>query len=132
MAENGKPSHAAQHLVDCISLINPCLQPPPLQPSLPPPPYTHTYTQTHILTHAHRHTSTELLCFLFSRRQRRCLGFFKKYELSFFGLSVSVHHTSALGRKRAAGGDCVDHSPFLPGCQMSRLAELHTVMVLTK
>lgn len=32
LAANGKPTHAAHHLVDCISLINPCL--PPLHPPL--------------------------------------------------------------------------------------------------
>lgn len=46
LAANGKPSHAVQRLVDCISLINPCL-------SLP-----HSATA---YTHAHTHTNPALL-----------------------------------------------------------------------
>lgn len=58
----------------------------------------------------------------------------KKSSLSPFGVCLYVHHTSPLGREGSEGGCYVAqvHHSHLPVCQMSCLAELHTVMVLTK
>lgn len=109
LAANGKPTHAAHHLVDCISLINPCL---------PPPQPTHTHTPLH---------SCLFLFYLYFSQQRA------EEHFSFWGVSVCTSHLST-GQRGQWGGCYVAqvHHSHLPVCQMSCLAELHTVMVLTK
>lgn len=53
---------------------------------------------------------------------------------SFFHACMSVHWSSPPNTERASRGCYVAevHHSHLPVCQMSCLAELHTVMVLTK
>lgn len=114
LAANGKPTHAAHHLVDCISLINPCLPP-------------------------HPHPPLRSCLFLFylyftQRRAEKTLNAKKKkWAFLLWGVSVCTSHLSA-GQRGQWGGCYVAevHHSHLPVCQMSCLAELHTVMVLTK
>lgn len=56
------------------------------------------------------------------------------WNVAFLLLCVCTHRTSPLSTERAARGCYVAevHHSHLPVCQMSCLAELHTVMVLTK
>lgn len=67
-----------------------------------------------------------------TREQRGSPGY--KIWPFFFCACMYVHWTSPLVTERAARGCYVAevHHSHLPVCQMSCLAELHTVMVLTK
>lgn len=85
LAANGKPTHAAHHLVDCI-----CLIAPPPTPT-PHPPLHH--------------------CFFFylyfaQQRAEKTLNAKKKKKrsISSFGVCLYVHHTSPPGREGSEGG----------------------------